>query len=453
MGKPFSDIRWGGGGRFVLIAGPCAIENREMVLHTARALDEICTRLQIDLVFKSSFDKANRTSCSHRGIGMEEGLSVLREVKETLGLPILTDVHEAWQCEPVAAVADILQIPAFLSRQTDLLQAAACTGRMVNVKKGQFMAPWDMQGVVAKMREVSSSPRLLLTERGSSFGYGRLVVDMTSLVEMRRFGFPIVFDATHSVQQPSSQAGITGGNRQMVPPLMRAALAVGVDALFLEVHPDPDNALSDAANQVRLSDVETLLQQAVAIDEVTKHLPVVVSLGEDAPSCSSFAEPASVPFVRLFLTDVDGVLTDGGMYYAESGDELKRFNVKDGMGLQRLQQAGIKVGIITSETTSLMERRARKLGIDYLVQGRREGGKLAAAQEICAKEGITLAETAYIGDDVNCLALLSAVGFPACPVDAVPQIKNIQGIRILTHRGGQGCVRELCDLLLSTNSL
>ena len=257
-----------------LIAGPCAIENRDCVMQTADTLNKLCYDLGITLYFKSSFDKANRTSASARGIGMEEGLRVLQEVKTAFGLPIVTDVHESWQCAPVAEVADVLQIPAFLSRQTDLLQAAAVTGRTVNVKKGQFMAPWDMGGAISKIEQVAPNAakdgHIWLTERGSSFGYGRLVVDMTSLVEMRRFGCPVIFDATHSVQQPSSQAGITGGNREMVPYLMRAALAVGVDGLFIETHPDPDKAISDAANQVRLSDMKALLEQALEINKLVK---------------------------------------------------------------------------------------------------------------------------------------------------------------------------------------
>lgn len=256
-----------------LIAGPCAIENRDCILQTAETLNRLCYELGITLYFKSSFDKANRTSASERGIGMEEGLRILQEVKEQFGLPIVTDVHESYQCRPASEVADVLQIPAFLSRQTDLLQAAAATDRIVNIKKGQFMAPWDLGGAIAKIEQVSQEAarngRIWLTERGSSFGYGRLVVDMTSLVEMRRFGCPVVFDATHSVQQPSTQAGITGGNREMVPYLMRAALAVGVDGLFIETHPEPEKAISDAANQIRLSDMRALLQQALEIDRLT----------------------------------------------------------------------------------------------------------------------------------------------------------------------------------------
>ena len=270
-----------------LIAGPCAIESRDIVMHTAETLKQICERLGITLYFKSSYDKANRTSLSERGVGMEKGLEILQEVKSTFGLPILTDVHESWQCTPVAEVADVLQIPAFLARQTDLLIAAAQTGKIVNVKKGQFMAPWDMRGAIAKIEAnqaqenlttqlSSGSPqridgnqtRIWLTERGSSFGYGNIIVDMTSLVKMREYGYPVVFDATHSVQQPSSQAGVTGGNREMVPHLIRSAVAVGIDGLFLEVHPQPEKAISDAANQLRLKDVEQILKQVLAIEQV-----------------------------------------------------------------------------------------------------------------------------------------------------------------------------------------
>ena len=256
-----------------LIAGPCAIESRDMVMHTAETLKQVCERLGITLYFKSSYDKANRTSISERGVGMEKGLAILQEVKSTFALPILTDVHESWQCAPVAEVADVLQIPAFLSRQTDLLVAAAKTGKIVNVKKGQFMAPWDMRGAIAKIEEARGERQkagIWLTERGSSFGYGNLIVDMTSLVKMREYGYPVVFDATHSVQQPSNQAGVTGGNREMVPHLIRAAVAVGIDGLFLEVHPEPEKAISDAANQVRLSDVESILKQALAIEQVMR---------------------------------------------------------------------------------------------------------------------------------------------------------------------------------------
>lgn len=262
----------GGGRRFVLLAGPCVIEGESMVMQTAETLKRVCGDLGIDLIFKASFDKANRTSCnSPRGVGMDEGLRILQKVRTELDLPLVTDVHECWQCVPVAQVVDVLQIPAFLSRQTDLLLAAARTGKIVNVKKGQFMAPWDMKQVVAKVVSTGNE-NVMLCERGSSFGYNNLVVDMTGLVEMRTYGHPVVFDATHSVQKPGGNGSSTGGNRDMAPYLMNAALAVGVDAIFAEVHPNPDEAWSDAANQLKLSNIRSILQHAIEIDEITKRV-------------------------------------------------------------------------------------------------------------------------------------------------------------------------------------
>ncbi len=264
----------GGGRRFVLLAGPCVIEGEKMVMQTAETLKRVCGDLGIDLIFKASFDKANRTSLnSPRGVGMDEGLRILQKVRTELDLPLVTDVHECWQCATVAQVVDVLQIPAFLSRQTDLLLAAANTGKIVNVKKGQFMAPWDMKQVISKVISTENE-NVMLCERGSSFGYNNLVVDMTGLVEMRSYGYPVVFDATHSVQKPGGNGSSTGGNRDMAPYLMNAALAVGVDAIFAEVHPNPDEAWSDAANQLKLSDIRQILQHAIEIDEITKKLAV-----------------------------------------------------------------------------------------------------------------------------------------------------------------------------------
>ncbi len=437
----------GGQQRFTLLAGPCAIESREMAFQVATELKQMCNELGVNLIFKASFDKANRSSVnSDRGVGMEAGLQILQEIKTTLDLPIVTDVHEPWQCAVVAKVADVLQIPAFLSRQTDLLVAAAKTGKIVNVKKGQFMAPWDMKNVVTKLSE-SGNENILLCERGTSFGYNNLIVDMTGLVEMRRFGFPVVFDATHSVQKPGGMGTSTGGNREMIPYLMRAALSVGVDAIFAEVHPDPDNAISDGPNQLYLSSFKQLLTQAVALDDLLKQ-----TMEPDAPQtpCCPAAnqpEPNSLANIKMILTDVDGVLTDCGMYYSEKGDELKKFNAYDGMGLQLAKQAGYKTGIITSENTDIVQRRFNKLKLDYLVQGARDGGKLEAARDLCAKEGITLAQVAYVGDDVNCFELLSEVGVAACPASAVDKIKMIPNIIHLQKKGGEGCVREFIEKL------
>jgi 2-dehydro-3-deoxyphosphooctonate aldolase (KDO 8-P synthase) len=256
----------------LVIAGPCVIESREMTLSIAESLADIASRLPIQLVFKASFDKANRTSLSSfRGLGLEAGLGILSEVSEATGLPVTTDIHESAQVTAVAEVCEILQIPAFLARQTDLLVAAAESGRAVNVKKGQFMAPWDMQHVLNKLRE-SGCDEVLLCERGTFFGYGRLVNDFRSLVQMRALGAPVVFDATHSVQEPGGLGGATGGNRAMVEPLARAAVSIGIDGLFLETHPQPDESPSDGPNMVPLDQIEGLLTRLIQIrDLVSSH--------------------------------------------------------------------------------------------------------------------------------------------------------------------------------------
>ena len=258
---------------FALIAGPCAMESRAHALFMAGALKEICSRLGIGLVFKASFDKANRTSASaRRGIGLAQAMDVFVEIKATYGLPVLTDIHDASQCRPVAEVCDILQIPAFLCRQTDLLIAAAETGRIVNVKKGQFLAPWDMKNVVAKITG-AGNPHVLVTERGASFGYNTLVTDFRGLPIMaQEIGAPVIFDATHSVQQPGGQGTSSGGQREFVPVLARAAVAVGVAGLFIETHDNPADAFSDGPNMVPLAAMETLLATLKAYDRVTKNL-------------------------------------------------------------------------------------------------------------------------------------------------------------------------------------
>lgn len=246
---------------FSLIAGPCVIESEEMVLSIAEQMKEITDELRVPYTFKASFDKANRTSISSfRGPGIEEGLRILQKVKDTYGLPICTDIHEPWQAEQVAQVCDILQIPAFLCRQTDLLVAAAKTGKCINIKKAQFLAPWDMKNCLEKVRQ-SGNDNVMLCERGSTFGYNTLIVDMTGLRVMKEMGVPVIFDATHSVQKPGGNGTSTGGNRQYVEYLAKAAIAVGVDGLFMETHPDPDNAKSDGPNMVPLGEMKALLKK------------------------------------------------------------------------------------------------------------------------------------------------------------------------------------------------
>ncbi len=261
--------------KFLLIAGPCVIESEENVMLIAEKVKGIAGRLNLDYCFKASFDKANRTNISsYRGPGIEEGLRILQKVKDSYGLKICTDIHEPWQAEKAAKVADILQIPAFLCRQTDLLVAAAKTGKLINVKKAQFLAPWDMVNVVRKLEE-SGNKSIMLCERGSTFGYNTLVVDMTGLIEMKKFGYPVVFDATHSVQKPGGKGTATGGNRDYVEPLAKAAIAAGADALFFEVHPDPDNALSDGSNMVKLDEFEGLLQRVIRVYEAVHVAPTI----------------------------------------------------------------------------------------------------------------------------------------------------------------------------------
>ncbi len=258
----------GGGSPLLVMAGPCVAESLELCREVAGTASRICAELGLSYIFKASFDKANRTSIdAFRGPGEHDGLEILRAVKEEFGVPVVTDVHEPGQCAEVAAVADVLQIPAFLCRQTDLLLAAGATGKAVNVKKGQFLAPEDMAGVVHKI-ESTGNQRIMLTERGTTFGYHNLAVDMRSLVIMRGLNYPVVFDATHSVQLPGGNGTCSGGNREFVAPLARAAAAVGIDALFLEVHPDPDHALSDGANSLELRNLRALLAKVKQLHEL-----------------------------------------------------------------------------------------------------------------------------------------------------------------------------------------
>lgn len=246
------------------------MESLEIMDEIAGKVKEICDKLGINYIFKASFDKANRSSIySYRGPGIEEGMKMLKAIKDKYNIPVLTDVHEAWQCEKVAEVADVLQIPAFLCRQTDLLIAAANTGKAINIKKGQFLAPWDMKNIVIKFEE-SNNRNIMLCERGSTFGYNNMVVDMRSLLEMRKFNYPVVFDVTHAVQKPGGLGTATSGDREYVYPLLRAGLAVGVDAIFAEVHPNPEEAKSDGPNMLYLKDLEEILKIAVEIDKIVK---------------------------------------------------------------------------------------------------------------------------------------------------------------------------------------
>ena len=263
-------VEIGNAKKLAIIAGPCQLESRAHAFEMATALKEICAKAGVGLIYKTSFDKANRTSANtERGLGMELSLPIFADIREQLGVPVLTDVHEREQCAPLAEAVDVLQIPAFLCRQTDLLVAAAKTGRTVNVKKGQFLAPWDMKNVIAKITG-AGNPNVLVTERGASFGYNTLVSDFRALPIMAAYGAPVVFDATHSVQQPGGQGDKSGGDRAMVPYLARAAVAVGCAAVFMETHQDPDHAPSDGPNMLKLKDLPALLGDLVEIDRIAK---------------------------------------------------------------------------------------------------------------------------------------------------------------------------------------
>lgn len=256
--------------KMLLLAGPCAMESKDVCFAVADQMKRLEEKYPIEYYFKTSFDKANRTSVeSYRGLGIDKGLGILQEVKDAYDLKIVTDVHEPWQAERAAEVADIIQIPAFLCRQTDLLAAAAKTGKIVNVKKAQFLAPWDMKNVVEKL-EVSGAREIILCERGSSFGYNTFVVDMTAIPRMQTYGYPVIFDATHSVQTPGGKGISSGGDRSMVPYLAKAALAVGADGLFMEIHPDPENALCDGPNMIALEDMDDFLKNTLEIYDVVR---------------------------------------------------------------------------------------------------------------------------------------------------------------------------------------
>ncbi|MCT4619638.1 MAG: 3-deoxy-8-phosphooctulonate synthase [Marinisporobacter sp.] len=264
------DIKISNKDQLILMAGPCVIESEGLIMKTAEKIKEITARLNIPYIFKASFDKANRTSIDgYRGLGMKKGLKILKKVKQELDIPVITDIHLPKQANIVAEVADILQIPAFLCRQTDLLVAAGKTNKVVNIKKGQFLAPWDMKNVVKKVIKTGNH-QVLLCERGTSFGYNNLVVDMTGMIEMKKSGYPVIFDATHSVQKPGGKGSETGGNRTYVKDLAKAGIALGIAGLFMEVHPDPDHALSDGPNMVFLDDLENILKSVKEIDDCVK---------------------------------------------------------------------------------------------------------------------------------------------------------------------------------------
>jgi 2-dehydro-3-deoxyphosphooctonate aldolase (KDO 8-P synthase) len=396
----------------------------------ASELKKIVAARGVPFVFKASFDKANRTSVqSFRGPGMDEGLKVLAEVRERVGVPILTDIHEPGQADRVAAVADILQIPAFLCRQTDLIIAAVKTGKIVNVKKGQFLSPWEMKNVVDKAREAGNE-NLILTERGASFGYNNLVVDFRSFPIMQSFGCPVVFDITHSLQLPGGQGKSSGGQPQYIPHLARAGVAAGVDGLFMEVHDNPTKALSDGPNAFFVA----FTVGPVDRDSQMPHADVIQLARQ----------------VRLLLMDVDGVLTNGKLFFVPGTDgrlvETKMFDACDGASIGFARRSGIRTGIISGRSSPAVQHRAEDLSMEFIYQGLGRN-KLPALQEILERSGVSTSEVCYVGDDVQDLPLLTRVGFPVAVSNARAEVRS-RAAYVTTAEGGSGAIREVVELIL-----
>jgi len=430
------------------ILGPCVIESEQLALEVAVEVARVSAAAAVPVVFKASFDKANRTSVeSFRGPGIEKGLEVLALVREKTGLPILSDIHTPEQASIAAQVVDIIQIPAFLCRQTDILVAAGKTGRVLNLKKGQFLAADDMQHAINKVLSTGND-RILLTERGFTFGYQDLVADMRSIVRMRRYGFPVVFDATHSAQYPGRGDACTGGDRSLVPHLARAAVGAGADGVFMEVHPDPDRALCDGPNSLALADVEALV----------KNLRELYRLVPRSPSADLFRASSKmvdeVPGesledrlkkIRLVILDVDGALTDGRITFGTKGLEIKSFDVRDGHGIKIATRVGLELAIVTGRTSEVVDRRAVDLGITRVYQ--RAWDKKMVLTQLLEDLHVEPEDVAVIGDDVVDIPVFRRVGVSFTVPEAPMEVRR-EASYITRHRGGAGAVREMIEMIL-----
>ncbi len=431
-----------------LILGPCVIESEALTLDVAMEVDRIGRATGIPVLFKASFDKANRTSVtSFRGPGLEKGLSILAAVREKTGLPIVSDIHIPDQASIAGEVLNVIQIPAFLCRQTDLLLAAGRTGKVINIKKGQFMAPEDMKHAIDKITSTGNSS-ILLTERGASFGYGDLVADMRSILRMKALGYPVVFDATHSSQFPGGGAGCSSGERSYVGPLARAAVAAGADGIFMEVHPDPDRALCDGLNSLALENLESLVIKLQEIHKIVSAKDSVLS------EKSSFVEKTGAPVstleeklkkIRLLLFDVDGVLTDGKITFGSGDLEIKSFDVRDGHGIKIAMRFGLEVALITGRTSEVVPKRARDLEISRVYQG--VWDKQPVFAELVESLNLQPEEVAVIGDDVVDIPLLRRAGVGFAVADA-PEEVRMAADYVTTRRGGRGAAREMIEVIL-----
>jgi 2-dehydro-3-deoxyphosphooctonate aldolase (KDO 8-P synthase) len=435
-------------GGIFLILGPCVIESEQLALEVAQEVARIGNELSVPVIFKASFDKANRTSVdSFRGPGMAKGLEILRRIKQQTGLPVISDIHTPDQAQPASEVLDIIQIPAFLSRQTDLLVAAGRTGRVLNIKKGQFQAPDD---VVHAIRKVTSTGnhQLMITERGASFGYQDLVADMRSIVRMKRYGFPVVFDATHSAQLPGRGEGRSDGDRSMVAPLARAAVAAGADGIFMEVHPDPDKALCDGPNCLALRDVERLARELKAIYEI---IPRGVEMPRETVTVIPPARLSETQLderlkkISLIIFDVDGVLTEGKITFGNGDLEIKAFDVRDGHGIKIAKRCGLEVAMVTGRTSAVVPRRAEELGVELVYQ--KIWDKKVVWSELLEKLALTPERVAVIGDDVVDIPLLRRAGVGFAVPEAPEEVLR-EAHYVTRHAGGRGAAREIIEMIL-----
>ncbi|MDQ7782801.1 MAG: 3-deoxy-8-phosphooctulonate synthase [Desulfomonilaceae bacterium] len=435
------------GGELFFIVGPCVIESEHLAIEIALETARIRDLTGAPMLFKSSFDKANRTSIdSFRGPGIERGLEILNEVRTRTGLPLVSDIHTPDQAPIAAEVLDVIQIPAFLSRQTDLLVAAGASGRAVNVKKGQFQAPQDMEHAIRKIRSTGNN-RILVTERGTSFGYHDLVVDMRSIVRMKQFGFPIVFDATHSAQLPAAGEGCSSGDRSLVPHLARAAVAAGADGVFMEVHPSPEKALCDGPNSLFLSNLESLVINLLSIHRDAR-TAAVASAGSGVPAGEEAPSPPireRLRKIKLIILDVDGVLTDGRITFGSDSLEIKSFDVRDGHGIKLAQRRGLQFALVTGRTSDIVPRRAEDLGISYVYQN--IWNKRPVLDELRTALSLETDEVAVIGDDVVDIPLFREAGFSFTVPEAPLEVRR-EANYVTHHRGGRGAVREMIEVIL-----
>jgi 2-dehydro-3-deoxyphosphooctonate aldolase (KDO 8-P synthase) len=440
--------RFGGNEGLFLILGPCVIESEALALEVAEEVARVGRVTGLPVMFKSSFDKANRTSVdSFRGPGLERGLRILSDIRARTGLPVVSDIHAPEQAAPAAEVLDVIQIPAFLCRQTDLLVAAGRTGRAVNIKKGQFQAPEDMRHAVEKVLGTGNA-NILLTERGSSFGYGDLVVDMRSILRMGRLGFPVVFDATHSSQFPGQGPGCSGGDRSYVAPLASAAVAVGADGVFMEVHPDPDRALCDGPNSLNLKDLESLAThlkqlQSLAPARRTSTITRPASKPSEDPDVSSLGE--LLKKIRLLVLDVDGVLTDGRITFGSGQLEIKSFDVRDGHGIKIAKRCGLELAFVTGRTSEVLPRRAEELGIEKVYQ--QIWDKKPVLKELMEFFSLQPEQVAVVGDDVVDIPLFRRAGIGFTVPEAPSEVLAAASY-VTRHRGGYGAVREVIEMIL-----